>query len=298
MKKISRSFATTKAVEGLSFAAQPGEIYGILGPNGAGKTTTIRIIMRILAPDTGMVTFNGRPLASGDTERIGYLPEERGLYKKVKVGEMLRYLGELKGMSQSASEEEADRRLEQFKLSEWKNHKVGELSKGMSQKIQFIGAILHDPDVLILDEPFSGLDPVSTDTLRDAIIDLRNRGKTIFFSTHVMEQAELLCDRILLIHKGRALVEGTPDEVRSKHGEETVRIDFEEAVDETLLDGLDIRNHSPRSIEISLDMSAKTSPQDLLAYFTEHTRIRRFEIAHPSLHSVFVDLVKGGNSDA
>lgn len=298
MENISRSFGTTRAVDELSFAAEPGEIYGLLGPNGAGKTTAIRIIMRILAPDSGTVKFDGHPLAPEDTERIGYLPEERGLYKKVKAGDMLRYLGELKGMSRRASEREVETRLEQFGMTKWKNHKIGELSKGMGQKIQFIGAVLHDPDVLILDEPFSGLDPVSTDTLREAILDLRGRGKTIFFSTHVMTQAEQLCDRILLVNQGKALVEGSLEDIRSAYGSGTVSFEFEEPIDESLLEGLDIRNRAPRSIEIGVHSAGYSDPQQLLAYFAEHGRIRRFEVARPSLHSVFIDLVKGGSRDA
>ncbi len=291
IERVSRAFGETQAVDDLSLSARGGEIFGLIGPNGAGKTTTIRIIMNILAPDRGEVLFNGRPLRAEDTDRIGYLPEERGLYRKVRVAEMLRHLGELKSSPHQECEAAIDRWLEHFDLQKWKQSKINELSKGMAQKIQFIGALIHDPEVIILDEPFSGLDPVSVNTLRSAIVELRNRGKTIFFSTHVMEQAEQLCDRLALIDRGRTVLSGTLGELRSAYGSRTVSAEFESAVDPSFTPaGTAILNRYPRLLELRLEEEA--DPQQVLRELSRVGALRRFEVAKPSLHSIFVEQVQ------
>jgi ABC-2 type transport system ATP-binding protein len=269
----------------------------MLGPNGAGKTTTIRIIMGILAPDSGRITFDDRPLSRNDTDNIGYLPEERGLYRKVRVADMLRHLGELKNAPRQECERAIDHWLERFGLQEWKMRKIQELSKGMAQKVQFIGALIHDPQVVILDEPFSGLDPVSVDTLREAVLELRSRGKTIFFSTHVMEQAEQLCDRLVLIDRGRTVVSGPLEQLRATYGSRAVTAEFEEPLDDSFVPpGTRVRNRYPRSLELQLE--ERTDPQEVLHTLAARGALRRFEVARPSLHSIFVELVKGGNGDA
>jgi ABC-2 type transport system ATP-binding protein len=297
LEDISRSFGGMSAVDGLSLTARRGEIFGLLGPNGAGKTTTIRIIMGILAPDRGQVTFDGSPLRREDSDLIGYLPEERGLYRKVRVHEMLCHLGELKNMSRRGSEEAVNRWLERFGMEEWRRARVRELSKGMAQKIQFIGSLLHDPQVLILDEPFSGLDPVSMETLRETVSELRRRGKTILFSTHVMEQAEQLCDRLVLIDRGRAVADGTLGELHAAYGSRAVTAEFEEPpADSSPPPGTRLRSRSPRTLELQL--SGQTDSRQVLMDLAERGALRRFEFARPSLHSIFVDLVKRGEDNA
>src|SRR5919199_2039463 len=206
LEGVSKSFEEFVAVEGLSLRARRGRIFGLLGPNGAGKTTTIRMIVGITAPDAGHVELFGRPVTPALRDRIGYLPEERGLYKKMKVGEQLRFFAELKGMSARDAEREIDRWLARLKLADWKLKKTDELSKGMQQKVQFVAAVLHDPDLVILDEPFSGLDPLSVETLRTAVLNLQAAGKTIILSTHLMEQAERLCADICLINRARKVL--------------------------------------------------------------------------------------------
>src|SRR5205823_6504129 len=205
---VSKSFGDFKAVSDLSLQVRPGRVFGLIGPNGAGKTTTIRMIVNITAPDTGTIKLFGKSMTTALQDRIGYLPEERGLYKKMKVGEQLRFFAELKGMEGRTAEREIDRWLARMKLADWKLKKTDELSKGMQQKVQFIAAVLHDPDLLILDEPFSGLDPVSVETLKAAVLDLQAAGKTIILSTHIMVQAEQLCADICLINHARKVLGG------------------------------------------------------------------------------------------
>ncbi len=220
LQQVTKHYGSVAAVDGLSFRGEKGKITGIIGPNGAGKTTTIRMIMNIIAPDSGSILFDGRPLADEDMEQIGYLPEERGLYRKEKVHDLLLYLGRLKGKDTETLNKAIDYWLEQFDLLEWKERKVEELSKGMAQKVQFISSVIHDPAIVFLDEPFSGLDPVSTDRMREVIMNLSRNGKTILFSTHIMEQAEKICDTILLMNRGKALLYGPVQEVRKQAGKQ------------------------------------------------------------------------------
>src|SRR2546427_1627582 len=209
LDRVSKRFAGHTAVDELSLSVPRGVIYGLLGPNGAGKTTTIRMIMDILEPDGGAVRVFGEPGGGRvHSERIGYLPEERGLYRKMRVLDVLVFLGEMKGIDRRRARERAEAWLERLGLAQWRLRRVDELSKGMQQKVQFISTMLHDPDLLILDEPFSGLDPVNAQVMKDTVLDMRHRGKTILFSTHIMEQAEKLCEQLCIIARGRKLVDG------------------------------------------------------------------------------------------
>lgn len=287
---ISKSFDAVEAVKNVSFSAKPGEIFGLIGPNGAGKSTTIRMIMNIIAPDSGSILFDGRPMVETDKERIGYLPEERGLYKKVKMNDMLLYLGELKGADRSRLQGNIDRWLKKFDLTGWQHRPISELSRGMSQKVQFVAAVAHEPAILFFDEPFAGLDPVSSDLLRESIIELSGKGCTVLFSTHIMEQAERLCNRIFLINSGKQVVYGTLDEIKSAYGSKTVAIEFDG-------DGSFIRR-LPYVAKADLyqrwaelDLADDADPDELLQELARRLSIRRFEIKAPSLHNIFVSLV-------
>ncbi len=222
LRNVTKRFGDFTAVSELSLAVQPGRIFGLLGPNGAGKTTTIRMIVNIFAPDSGAIELFGKTISPATQDRIGYLPEERGLYKKMKVGDQLRFFAELKDISGKEADARIDRWLKRLKLSEWKAKKSSELSKGMQQKVQFITTVLHEPDLLILDEPFSGLDPVNVDLLKEIVLELKQAGKTIIFSTHQMEVAEKICDDICLINRSRKILEGSIRSVKAGFGRNAV----------------------------------------------------------------------------
>jgi ABC-2 type transport system ATP-binding protein len=299
LRSVSKSFGQVKAVDGVSFSTTKGEIFGLLGPNGAGKSTTIKMIMNILAPDSGEILFNGKPINAADKDRIGYLPEERGLYRKVKINEMLLYLASLKNADTAVAEKRLDAWLERFDLTQWKRATPDALSKGMAQKVQFIASVLHDPEFIFLDEPFSGLDPVSTDVLREAVLELGQQGKTILFSTHNMEVAEKLCSRILIIDHGREVIAGSLSDIKGRHGHNMVVVEFDGAIDFASLSRLvaDVTRY-PRWVEIELADGA--SPQELLKILVAQVAVRRFEVVAPSLHKIFVELVggKGAKNDA
>jgi ABC-2 type transport system ATP-binding protein len=297
VERVVKTYAAVKAVDGLSFEARPGEIFGLIGPNGAGKSTTIRMIMNIIAPDSGEIRFDGEPFGEALKARIGYLPEERGLYKKVKVEDMLLYLADLKGAPRPAAAAAMAAWLERFELTEWRGRKIQELSKGMAQKVQFIGTLLHDPDLVLFDEPFSGLDPMSQDSLLAAMLELKTQGKTILFSTHVMEHAERICDRLLLVRKGKELAAGTLAEVKSRHGRQVVQIEFDgDAGFVAGLPGVAAVRTLPHWLEAELADGA--DPDAVLAGVAGKLRIRRFELMAPSLHKIFVDLVGGEDAAA
>jgi len=293
LRSVSKSFGQVRAVDNISFATREGEIFGLLGPNGAGKSTTIKMIMNILDPDSGSILFNGSPIREADKDRIGYLPEERGLYRKVKINEMLHYLASLKNADRSAVEKRLDEWLARFNLAEWKTRTPETLSKGMAQKVQFIASILHDPEFLFLDEPFSGLDPVSTDVLREAVLELGSRGTTILFSTHNMEVAEKICSRLLVIDHGREVISGSLADIKSRYGHNIVAVEFDGTIDFGSLSGM-VRNVSrfPRWVEMELVEGA--NPQTLLRVLLGQVSIRRFEVVSPSLHRIFVELVGDG----
>ena len=293
VENVSKSFDSVEAVKNVSFTAKAGEIFGLIGPNGAGKSTTIRMIMNIIAPDTGSISFDGKRMSAKDKERIGYLPEERGLYKKVKVNDMLLYLGELKGMERPALQKNIDDWLNRFALLEWQYKPVSELSKGMSQKVQFIASVAHEPDILFFDEPFAGLDPVSSDLLRESIIDLSNQGRTVLFSTHIMEQAEKLCNKIFLINRGEQVVYGSLADIKTAHGSKTVTVEYDG--DGSFIKELPfVANVVSYQRYVELELADEADPDKLLQALIGRLSIRRFEVKAPSLHSIFISLV-GGN---
>lgn len=221
---VAKRFGLTQAVDGLSFSVPSGCIFGLLGPNGAGKTTTIRMIMRITLPDSGEIRLGGQVIDDEIRERIGYLPEERGLYRKMRVGEQLAFLAEVRGIGRAEAKRRSQAWLEKLGLAHTARHRVEELSKGMQQKVQFAGAVIHEPEMVILDEPFTGLDPIATRLLRDELVAMRERGVTVVFSTHILIQAEELCDEICLINRGRAIVLGSLAEVRSRFTRPALRL--------------------------------------------------------------------------
>jgi len=290
LRSVSKSFGPTKAVDSISLVTKPGEIFGLLGPNGAGKSTIIKMIMNILVPDSGSILFNGRGLREADKDHIGYLPEERGLYRMVPINRMLIYLASLKNTNRAEAKERLDMWLSRFALSEWKTRTPDKLSKGMAQKVQFIASVLHDPDFLFLDEPFSGLDPVSTDELREVVLELKNQGKTIVISTHSMEVAEKICSRILVIDHGREVLSGTLSDIKARYGHNTAVVEFDGTVDFETLTGLVSKvSRFPRWVEMTLVEGA--SHQALLKALLDQVTVRRFEVVAPSLHNIFIEAV-------
>lgn len=296
VKEVSKTFGDTKAVDRVSFEIPAGKIYGILGPNGAGKTTTIRMINHIMVPDSGEIFIQGKPVGPETQPLIGYMPEERGLYKKMKVGEHLVYLARLKGMSESAAKKSLNYWLDRFEASEWKKKEVGELSKGMQQKIQFIATIAHDPDIYIFDEPFSGLDPINSELLKEVILELKTRGKTVLFSTHRMEQVEQMCDDICLYNHGKKVLDGNLNDIKKSFGRNTVIMEFEgDGSFFDRFDGIRFNNRSNRFVEMILGDVIK--PSDLLAEAMQHLEIIRYEMVYPSLHEIFIQTVKSSSNN-
>ena len=282
---IVKAFADKVAVDDLSFSVSQGEIFGLIGPNGAGKTTTIRMMMDIIKPDSGEVTIFGDKLGEDIKNRLGYLPEERGLYKKLRVIDSIVYLASLKGMDKNSVMGKADRLLNQTGMSASRRKKIEEMSKGMGQIIQFITTIIHDPQLVVLDEPFSGLDPVNTELLRDMFLDLRNQGKAVILSTHQMNQVEELCDRILMVNNGRAVLYGELGEIKSRYQKNSVFVDVKGELGE--VPGVTEKRAHKGYIELVLD--GKTAPQQVLAHLVNHNMvINRFEAATPSLHEIFL----------
>lgn len=288
LDRVSKSFGEFTAVDGLSLAVRAGRIYGLLGPNGAGKTTTIRMIVNITAPDTGTIELFGRRIDPALQDRIGYLPEERGLYKRMKIVDQLRFFAELKNVSGKEVDQRIDQWLERLKLSEWKNKKSMELSKGMQQKVQFITAILHEPDLLILDEPFSGLDPVNVELLKDIVLDLKRAGKTIIFSTHQMEVAEKICDDLCLINHSKKVFEGTLREIRSSFGRNSVALRYEGG-DGILEDPKLVSKVERHADEVEALLAEGASAQTLLRRLVESgATVGKFEMVEPSLNDIFI----------
>ncbi|MGI9056075.1 MAG: ABC transporter ATP-binding protein [Pyrinomonadaceae bacterium] len=292
VENVTKRFGDFTAVENLSFNVQAGRVFGFLGPNGAGKTTTIRMIVGITAPDEGTLKLFGEQASNQLQNRIGYLPEERGLYKKIKVQEQLRYFAALKGISTAEADKRIDFWLDRMKLSEWKLKKTTDLSKGMQQKIQFISTVLHDPDLLILDEPFSGLDPINVEFMMDVIEEFKSADKTIIFSTHLMSTAERLCNDILLINKARKVISGTLREVKESYGKNLIALRAVGGAavlqDETLVEK--ITEHSD---EKEIQLTENASSQDLLKKLIEAgATITKFEEIEPSLNDIFIEKVR------
>jgi len=295
LNRVRKAYGHFVAVDDLSFTIEQGSVFGLLGPNGAGKTSTIRMMIGITAPDSGDISLLGKPFARESLNRVGYLPEERGLYKKMKVLDQLIFLGELHGLAAGEARKRALTWCERLEISEKLASKVEELSKGMQQKIQFIAALLHDPEFVVMDEPFFGLDPVNAGILKDVMLEVKGRGKTILFSTHRMDQVEKLCDSICLINRGKPVLQGDLKEVKSRFGKNNVQIAYEGNGDFLAKNEL-VQSFNNFGNYVEVRMAPGADPQQLLRRVTEHCRVSRFELMEPSLEEIFIEVV--GKTDA
>ena len=301
--RITKRYAGHTAVRELSLQVPAGSVYGLLGPNGAGKTTTIRMILNIIAPDSGTIRLFGLPSNDrGVTERMGYLPEERGLYRKMQVRHVLKFLAELKGVRGKEADRRIDEWLDRLSLrtaeKDWGLAKVDELSRGMQQKVQFIGTLLHDPDLVILDEPFSGLDPVNAQALKDTVVDLKRRGKTVIFSTHLMDNAERLCDSVCIIARGEKVLDGAVTQVKAEHGRRNIALalhgDGMQGVASILRDASLVKRADDSNRFFEIEMAPGADPQVLLRRIVDSgAAVQRFEMIQPSLHQIFLERVGG-----
>ncbi len=293
-ESVVKRFGDFVAVGGISFSAPRGGIFGVLGPNGAGKTTTIRMLMNVFVPDEGRVEVLGERMSEALKPRLGYLPEERGLYKKMRLRETLRFFGAVKGRDRAFLDPRIERWAARVGLSEWLDRRVEELSKGMAQKAQFLVTLLHEPDLVVLDEPFAGLDPVNRDVVRDIVLDLHRAGTTVLFSTHVMEQAEALCDRIVLIHRGKIRLEGAVNAVLKSFGQDAAfaRVEGLSAAGWAGLPGVASVTDHGNEAELALEKGA--DPNALLQALLSRGTVRRFEVRALSLHEVFKRVVGEG----
>jgi len=288
---ISKQFGSYKAVDNISFEVEEGKIFGLLGPNGAGKTTIIRMITNIIAPDSGLVKIFDKEMSSQQQNYIGYLPEERGLYKKVKVIEQLEYFGRLKGLSKSEANKRANYWLNKLGANGWANKKIQELSKGMAQKIQFITTVLHEPKFMIFDEPFTGFDPINTELLKNIMLEMKSNGKTIILSTHQMFQVEQLCDEVFMINKGKSVLYGNLREIKKNYGKNHLIIEFSG-------DGQFIKEIDPQKIvdfsenRVEIRISDYTEAQNILKNALSGNEITKFLIDEPSLNEIFIDIVE------
>lgn len=289
IRSVTKTFGTHPAVDDVSLDVPTGAIYGFIGPNGSGKTTTIRMIMNIILPDSGEIAVLGQRGGSAVNDAVAYLPEERGLYKQMQVRRLLRYYGRLKGRKLRELDPVINSWLERFGLTTWADKRIDQLSKGMAQKVQFIAAVIANPQLLILDEPFSGLDPVNAESLRDAVLDMRRRGATIVFSTHDMSAAEKICDRIFMIFKGRKVLDGSLADIQAKYGQDTIRLRLGRgAADLAGLPGIESLNDhgNYQDVRISGDSQA------FLQALVQRTRVEQFEVTTPSLTDIFVRIAK------
>lgn len=291
LDRIRKEYDGKVAVDDLSLEVPRGVIYGIIGPNGAGKTTTIRMIMNITMPDSGTIQMEGAQTGEAFKNRVGYLPEERGLYKKMTLEEIMIYMAELKCYSAAKAASKVDYWLERIGLAEYKQKKVEELSKGMQQKLQFVTTILHEPDLLILDEIFSGLDPLNIELIKDIILEMKRAGKTILFSTHVMEQAEKLCDHLCMISRGKKVIDGKLTDVKARFGRNSIQIDIDgDGGFISSLPGVKKMTEFNNYIELHVDDGADTN--GILRAVADKVTVRRFDIVEPSLYDIFIDMAK------
>ena len=302
LSSVSKRYAHHVAVQSLSLQVPRGSVFGLLGPNGAGKTSTIRMVLNIMAPDEGHIEVLGK--ASSDpslVDRLGYLPEERGLYRKMRVRAVLRFLARLKGVPSAGLDARIDQWLERFQLrgaggEDWGAARVDELSRGMQQKVQFIGSLLHEPELVVLDEPFSGLDPINAQALKDTVLEIRQSGRTVIFSTHVMENAERMCDAVCIISRGEKVLDGSVSDVRSTHGARIVSVMLEtapsEAVTAVFKDSTLVQRVNDSNRIVEAELAASADPQQLLIrLISAGARIERFELVRPSLHRIFLEKV-------
>jgi ABC-2 type transport system ATP-binding protein len=297
LRNVSKSYDKFVAVDNLSLAIEKGSVFGLLGPNGAGKTSSIRMMIGITMPDTGEVIVFGEKFRREQLDRIGYLPEERGLYRKMKLIDQVVFLAQLKGISEADARSRAMKWFDRLGLSTWMEKKVEELSKGMQQKVQFIAGILHDPEFVILDEPFAGLDPANAEVLKEILIELRKSGKTILFSTHRMDQVEKLCDSICLIDHGRAVLQGELRAVKARFGRNHVQFEFEG--DGDFLESAPMVQSSHNFGNYTeIELKPGSDPQELLKALVARGRVNRFELAEPTLEKIFIDTVNGQGEGA
>ncbi|MBP7273857.1 MAG: ATP-binding cassette domain-containing protein [Saprospiraceae bacterium] len=297
LHNVSKQYEKHVAVNDVSFDMPEGCIMGLLGPNGAGKTSLIRIITMITGADSGRVLFNGEPLIASHQANIGYMPEERGLYKKMKIGEQLLYLAQLKGMSYTQAREEIIYWFKKFDIADWWNKRVEELSKGMQQKVQFIATVMHRPRLLILDEPLSGLDPINSNLINSEIAELKNKGTSIIFSTHRMEQVEEMCEHIVLINNGRNILTGSVSDIKNKFKENLYRIDFDGALPADFAQHFTVREQSPSSAVIQIDTTeARQHPNDAIRYLLQRNiEIRKYYEMLPTFNEIFIKQVAANN---
>jgi len=291
LKNICKSYNDKLVVNNVSFTVAQGEIFGLIGPNGAGKTTTIRMMMDITKPESGEISILGKSLNEATKNKIGYLPEERGLYKKMTVLQSLVYLAMLKGMEIRLAKSRAEELLQRVDMLPHKGKKIEELSRGMGQIIQFLATIIHDPQLLILDEPFGGLDPVNTKLLKEIILELRSQGKAIILSTHMMNEVEALCDRVLMINKGRTVLYGELAEIKSRYRNNSIFLEFEGVLDD--IEGVVGKKDHGEYVELFLD--GETSPQKILQHLMSRgITVSSFEVSTPSLNEIFIQVVEKG----
>ena len=295
IKNVSKAYGSVKAVDNFSVNIQEGKIHGILGPNGAGKTTTIRMLLNIISPDSGEILIDGKPFEEEMKNRIGYLPEERGLYRKLKVKDTLCFFGELKGMKPKEALKEAENWIEKIGLKDWFNRKIEELSKGMQQKIQFVSSIIHSPEIIIFDEPFSGLDPLNTEVLLDIMLEMKRKGSTILFSTHILEHAEKLVDSITLIKKGKNVLSGTLESVKSKYSANLFRIVLEDE-DPKIKEFSYIKNINDFGKEFEIEVEDNIdSVKFLKDIVNAGIKIEKFKKVQPSLTNIYLKVMKEEN---
>jgi len=299
IQSVVKRYAGHTAVRNVSWKVPRGVVYGLLGPNGAGKTTTIRMLLNIIVPDEGRISVFGMPnTARGLTDRIGYLPEDRGLYRKMQVRRLLRFLAELKGVPRRVADTRIDYWLERLALrtaeKDWGRARVDDLSRGMQQKVQFIGTLLHDPDLVVLDEPFSGLDPINAQALKDTVVELRRAGKTVIFSTHLMDNAERMCDAVCIIARGEVVLDGPIGEVREQHGGRYIVLAVEQGdgIGPVLADRSLVRQVDDSNRYFEVELADGADPQELLRrVVAAGATVQRFELVRPSLHRIFIDKV-------
>lgn len=296
IKNITKQYADHRALDDVSLFVPKGKIFGLLGPNGAGKTSLIRIINQITAPDSGEILFNSEPLSTNHIGKIGYLPEERGLYKKMKVGEQMIYLAQLKGLNKNEARQKLQYWFDKFEISTWWNKTIEDLSKGMQQKVQFIATILHEPELIILDEPFSGFDPVNAQIIQDEILELNKKGSTIIYSTHRMETVEELCDNIALINKSKKILDGSVKEIKKQYNNQTYLIDFKST--QTTFDWVDnslftIEKSNVHDDEYSMKIKLlpKSTLNHALYYLLDKIEIIQVKELVPSIHDIFIEKV-------
>ena len=293
LRHLKKHYATQKAVDDISFSVEPGSIFGLLGPNGAGKTTLLRMITGILYPDSGEILFEGKTFdAMKDVEKIGYMPEERGLYKKMKIGEQALYLAQLKGLEKNTALQLIKEWFVKLEMESWWNKKVEDLSKGMSQKLQFVTTVLHRPKLIILDEPFSGLDPVNSNIIKDEIFNLAKNGATVIFSTHRMEQVEEICDHIVLVNKGNKILDGTVKNIKQDFKKNLFKIGFEQAPALNESNAFEIVDRKDEAFTVKIIEGYK--PNDVLQHYLQQSAsIHSFNEILPSLNEIFIQLVEG-----